>query len=338
MEQLSAGEERFELMRRRSGLFIAPLALVVLWLVPFSGLSAAAHHLLAILGLVVALWLTEAIPLPATALLGSALAVLAGIAPAREVFKSFADPIIFLFLGSFLLAEAMMTHGLNRRVAFSILGIKAVNRSPARLLLAFGGITGLISMWVSNTATTAMMFPIGMAILKEIASERSRQLGRPVRLQDMRFGTALMLITAFAASIGGFGTPVGTPPNLIGLGMISKNLNVQITFSQWMAFGLPLTICLLAFLFFYLSRTCGAEALMGDVDRWLAAEKTSLGPLARGERNVMIAFGLTVLLWVGPGVIGVVAGTNSPLFQWLNSHLPEALRVCLGRCSCFCCR
>ena len=159
-------EAEFDRMRQRAGFIFAPLLFVVVWWLPISGLTNAAHSLLAILGLVVVLWITEAIPLPVTALLGPTLCVVTGVSGVKDVFKSFADPIIFLFLGSFLLAEAMLHHGLNRRIAFYILGLPAVGESPGRLLLAFGAITGFISMWVSNTATTAMMFPIGVAILR----------------------------------------------------------------------------------------------------------------------------------------------------------------------------
>ncbi len=113
--------------------------------------------------------------------------------------------------------------------------------------------------------------------------------------------------------------------------MISKNLNVQITFFQWMAFGLPLTVVLLAFLVIYLNKACGSsERLMGDLDVWLHAEKTKLSPLTRGELNVLIAFGITVLLWIGPGFVGVVARANSKPFQWLNAHLPESIVSLLG--------
>jgi sodium-dependent dicarboxylate transporter 2/3/5 len=109
--------------------------------------------------------MTEAIPLAVTAMLGPALCVLLGIGPAKETFRAFADPIIFLFLGSFLIAEAMLRHGLNRRIAFGIM--RRVGTSPARLLVGFGLASGLVSSWVSNTATTAMMFPIALAVLKE---------------------------------------------------------------------------------------------------------------------------------------------------------------------------
>ena len=173
-------EGSFDRWRARVGLVAAPLACLALWLAPMGVLSLPAHRLRAILALVVILWITEAVPLPVTALLGPALCVVAGVGPAREVFRSFGDPVIFVFLGSFLLADAMVVHGLNRRVAFGILGLRAIGERPGRLLAAFGAITALISMWVSNTATTAMMFPIALAILREMARLRAEQVGEAV--------------------------------------------------------------------------------------------------------------------------------------------------------------
>ena len=148
-------DERFDRWRRRAGLGLAPIVFVVLWWLPLAGLPTNAHRLLAVCGLVVTLWLTEAIPLAATALLGPTLCVVCGIATDKEMYKSFGHPIIFLFMGSFLLAQAMLHHGLNRRIAFQILGLRWVGQSPARMLWAFVGIAGLLSMWISNTTASA---------------------------------------------------------------------------------------------------------------------------------------------------------------------------------------
>ena len=326
-----ATERRRKNLRQQAGLLLAPLMFGILWFIPIEGLTSPAHHLLAILGLVVTLWISEAVPLPATALLGPALCVVVGIGPAREVFRSFADPIILLFLGSFLLAEGMLHQGLNRRIAFQILGLPGVGRSPARLLAAFGGITALISMWVSNTATTAMMFPIGVAILTEMARRESERLGRTVAFTELRFGTGLMLTAAFASSIGGMGTPVGSPPNLIGIGLIAKHLQVQISFFQWMAIGVPITLVLVSFLILYLNRVCPADRdSLGDNAQWLLGEKAKLGPLRRGERLVLLAFGATVVLWLLPGVVRVVVGESAPLTQWLNQRFPESIAALAG--------
>jgi sodium-dependent dicarboxylate transporter 2/3/5 len=164
---VSPAEERFERLRKRVGWYLAPMVLVVLWFIPFPGLSVPARHLLAIVGMALTLWMSEAIPLAATALLAPSLCVLAGLGSAREVFKPFSDPVIFLFMGSFMMGEAMLKHGLNRRFAFTLLAMPWVGASPTRLYAAFAGITAVISMWVSNAATTAMMLPIGLSILAE---------------------------------------------------------------------------------------------------------------------------------------------------------------------------
>jgi sodium-dependent dicarboxylate transporter 2/3/5 len=329
--KLSEAEARFERARQRAGFALAPLVGVVLWFAPVAGLDAPAHRLLAVLGLVVTLWVCESIPLAATALLGPALCVAAGIAPAREVFRSFADPIIFVFLGGFLIAEATLHHGLNRRIALSVLGLPGVGRSPARLLLAFGGVTAFISMWVSNTATTAMMFPIAVAILSEMARRRRAAAGRAVHFTELRFGAGLMLMTAFAASVGGVATPVGTPPNLIGLGFIERELKLDLTFFQWMTFAVPLAVVLVLFLGFHLQRFGRAEPdLLTGGREWLAVEKATLGALTRAERNVLVAFGVTVCLWVLPGVTAVWRGDRDPLYLWLNSHVPESVAALLG--------
>ncbi len=327
---VTPAEERFEKLRQTGGFIAAPILFLVCWFVPIPSLSSPAHHLLAILVLVVVLWISEAIPLPATALLGPALCVLSAVGSARDVFKSFADPIIFLFLGSFILAQAMFEHGLNRRIAFRILSWPAVGESPARLLAAFGGVTAFISMWISNTATTAMMFPIAVSMLSEMARLQQLQTGQSTSLRDLKFGAGLMLMTAFAASVGGLATPVGSPPNLIGIGLIEKGMTIRIGFFQWMMFGLPLAVLLVLFLIVYLNSSCPAPGKLFENPTWLIHEKTKLGPISRAERNVLLAFSMTVGLWILPGVIALVWGASAPAAVWFERHLPEGVVALLG--------
>jgi sodium-dependent dicarboxylate transporter 2/3/5 len=152
-------------VRRIVGSILAPAAFVGLLALPFPALSPEAHRLAAVLAAVVVLWVTEALPLPVSALLGASACVLLQVAPAREVFAPFADPLMFLFIGAFMLARGIFLHGLDRRVAYAVLSLRWVGARPARILLAFGIATAMISAWISNTATTAMMFGIGLSIL-----------------------------------------------------------------------------------------------------------------------------------------------------------------------------
>ncbi len=328
---ISAAEARFERLRQHAGFVLAPLVFAALWWIETPGLSPAAHRLLAVIGGVVVLWLSEAIPMTVTALLGPALCVVVQIAPAKEVFRGFGDPILFLYLGGFFLAEAMLHHGLNRRIAFRILSLPGVGGSPFALLAAFGAITAFLSMWVSNTATTAMMFPIALAILTEMARRQSHHAGREVHFTQLRFGTGLMLTAAFASSLGGIATPIGTPPNLVGLGFIRTKLNVDIPFFSWMAFALPIAVVLVLFLVVYLARVCPVEpGLLSGSARWIDDERRRLGPMKRGEINTLIAFSLTVCLWLLPGAVAVFQGPDSPAYKWLNAHFPEAIVGILG--------
>jgi sodium-dependent dicarboxylate transporter 2/3/5 len=310
--------------RERAGLVLAPLAFAALWLAPLS-VSVEAHRLAAIMGAVVVLWICETIPMAMTAFLGVAAAVALGVAPAAVAFAPFADPLIFLFVGTFMLAQAIFFHGLDRRFAFAILSLPGVGERPALVLVAYASVACLISMWISNTATVAMMFPIGVSLLSALESRRD---GVPL---PARFGTALLLANAFAASIGGMGTPVGTPPNLIGLGFIRRELGVELPFFSWMALGVPLCAVLMSWLIFDLGRA-GAPpgSRLTGVSELLGGERAKLGPWSRGEKNALFAFAATVFFWVLPGVVALIAGQDAPLYHTLSTRLPEAVVALFG--------
>jgi sodium-dependent dicarboxylate transporter 2/3/5 len=325
VEVYSPAEERFNRRRRTVGLFAGPALFLLLLFLPMPGLTPAAHKLAAILALMVVLWVTEALPLPVTAVTGPVLAVLLGVGPARAVFAPFADPIIFLFIGSFILAEAMFVHGLDRRIAFTALSLRAVGRSPARILIAYGTVTAVISMWISNTATTAMMFPLGLAVVGHLASGREREP------HIRRYAMAMMLVTAFAASIGGLGTPVGTPPNLIGIALLRQQAGIDITFDRWMLLGLPVVLVVLAGLFviFYIFTVRGVT--IGERSAELVrAELRKLGPVTRGQRNVMLAFFTTVLLWLLPGVFAITGQGSSSAARAYAALVPESVAAMIG--------
>jgi sodium-dependent dicarboxylate transporter 2/3/5 len=323
-ETLSPAEERFEFLRRRAGFYLAPLAFfLTLWLT--SGrLTPEGSRLSATLACTLVLWLTEAIPLPMTALLGATLCILLGVAEAEKVLAPFANPIIFLFIGSFLLAHAMMLHRLDRRFALAMLSVRWVGAKPGRMLFMLGGVTALLSMWVSNTATTAMMLPIALGLLG--AMSRTGSGAQPVRRSA--FAAGMMLMIPYSASVGGLGTPIGSPPNLIGIGFIEKQANVHISFLEWMALGAPMIAAMYGVLYLLLRRLHppGSEEMAheSDLAAYLRREREALGGWTRGQINTLIAFGTAILLWVLPGVLAIYPGREHPLTQWTDSRLPES--------------
>lgn len=327
LEPKTESEARFDRVRRRLGLALAPIAFTLIYLAEFAALKPEAHRLAAVMAAVITLWITEALPLPATALIGAAACVVLQVAPAKDVFAPFADPLIFLFIGSFILARAIFLHELDRRLAFSALSMSWVDARPSRILFVFGAVTAFISAWISNTATTAMMFAIGMAILAFFF--RAEQIaGRKI---DRRYATGLMLMTSFAASIGGLATPIGTPPNVIGLGFIRQLVGVELSFFKWMAIGVPVVVLLFLFLFAYLNFFCpaGVVEIKGSGDA-LRRERESLGVWTHGQRSTLIAFSVTILLWIMPGIVALVVGEKSALYQQLNRSLPEGVAAIIG--------
>ena len=323
-ELVSAAEARFELLRRRSGLVLAPLVFAVLWWLPLS-LERPAHRLAAVLGAVVVLWVTEAIPMAMTAFLGVAAAVVLRVAPAAQAFAPFADPLIFLFIGTFMLAQAIFFHGLDRRFAFAILSLRGVGERPGRVLVAYAAVTCTLSMWISNTASTAMMFPIGASLLHVLESPRHGGRLPPA------YATVLLLSTAFAASIGGLATPVGTPPNLIGIGFIRRETGESLPFFSWMALGLPVVALLLAVSLSDLwRRGVPRGAALHGVAALIAEERAALGPWTRGQVNTMMAFGGTVFFWILPGVVALIVGQEHVVYRQLVTTLPEGVVALLG--------
>ena len=307
-------------------------------------LTPEAQSLAVILVGVVILWVTEALPLPVTALAGAIACVVAGVAPAKEVFRPFSEPLVFLFIGSFMLAEAIRVHGLDRRLAFAVLGLPAVGERPGRILAAVAVVSATISAFISNTATTAMMVAIAAGILTAIedaaspaaspAAPRDTQprdtQPRDSRL-DPRFATGLMLSVAFAASIGGLATPIGTPPNLIGLAFIRNELGIEVSFLAWCAIGVPVAVILtgVAVVLLGWMFPAGVDRLPG-VARMVARERSGMGRWSRGEMSTALAFGTTVCLWIVPGILGLFLGMKHPLPAWFGTHVPEGVAALVG--------
>jgi len=307
------------------------LVFLIFYFFPYSSISYQAHTLSAILLWVIVWWITEPIPIPATSLLGAVLCVVFNVADVKKIFAPFADPIVFLFLGSFILAVSMSKHGIDKRFAMKILTMKYVGKSTARLIFTFGAITAFISMWISNTAATAMMLPIAIGIVTSVAKIVSEEKGIPIDPKKFRFGTAMMLMTAYSASIGGIGTPVGTPPNLIGIAMIEKFAGLRISFFEWMMFAVPMLLIMFVFLFFLIYFLNKPEvSKLSTSSSYISDAIKNLGKMKAGEINSIIAFFVTVLLWIIPGVLAVIYGTESDFYKTYNNHLPEAVAALIG--------
>ncbi|MDC4204457.1 MAG: SLC13 family permease [Candidatus Manganitrophus sp.] len=329
-EVLSEAEVRFERWRKRLGLIAGPLAALIIFLLP-SSLSPEAHRLAALLAGVVIFWITEPIPIPITALLGPVLAIVLGIGKADAVLSSFGNPILFLFIGSFLIARAMEGHRLDRRFSLWLLSFRWVGDRPTRILWTLGGITAFLSMWISNTASTAMMFPIALGILSSL-KEFSDEKGA---LQPYAVG--VMLMVAYAASIGGVGTPIGTPPNLIGIGMIAKQTGREISFFQWMLLALPLLLVMYIVLYFLLLflHPAGPSMRAGRVSEFIQAQRKAIGPWTRGQKNTLFAFLLAVFLWTFPGFLALIFGPEGGRSSSSTAACPRERRRSSRRASSF---
>ncbi|MGD8873246.1 MAG: DASS family sodium-coupled anion symporter, partial [Gemmatimonadota bacterium] len=275
---------------QRVGLVLGAAAFVVMLLLPPPGsLGVPGWRTAAVAVLMAAWWMTEAIPIPATALLPLGLFPILGVLSPGDASAPYANEQIFLFMGGFLLAVTMEKWGLHKRIALRIMA--AVGTSPNRLVLGFMLATAFLSMWISNTATAAMMLPIAIAV------------GEMFRPQDQEgpyeFGIALMLGMAYAASIGGVATLIGTPPNAILAAASNEILGVQIGFIQWMGVGLPLVALMLPLTWLLLTRVLYPPGdLSGDAHRIIEAETVALGPANRGEKITGAVFVLTALAWV----------------------------------------
>lgn len=331
-QRLSPAEERFERARMTTGLWLAPLVAAVFLVLPLD-MPPSQQTLAGILLGVVVLWVTEPVPIPVGGLIGVGAIVLFGVVPVDDALAPFGSTTIFTFIGAFILAQAMLKHGLARRFAFWILSLPGVGRSTFRLITAFGVITCLLSAFVSNTATVAMLLPTALGLLAVIAKMlQARGLVAedfdPTRL---RVGAALILMLAYGASVGGLLTPVGSPPNLIGRGLIEEATGEKISFAQWTATALPLCALMFVVLVIVLLLVNRPEIRhIEGVEEYVREQRAALGKLSRAEKNTLIAFGTTVSLWILPGVVALVAGTESSVYATVSDRLDEGIVAVLG--------
>ncbi|MEX2182030.1 MAG: DASS family sodium-coupled anion symporter [Gemmatimonadaceae bacterium] len=291
-------------VRARLGLLCGPVLCVATLLVAGpESLSAEAWRATGVGLLMATWWITEAVPIPVTALLPLLLFPVLGVMPVAEAAAPYANPVIFLFLGGFIIAAALAQCGLHRRMALATIGL--VGTRPANLVAGFMVATAFISMWVSNTATIAMMFPMAMSVIA--LAERDARVG------DAGFAIALLLGLAYAANIGGLGTLIGTPPNALLAGFVAETYGREIGFAQWMLLGVPIVVVALPIVWLILVKwlyplprdeiTGGREAFR--------AESAALGPPSRAEWTVGAITLVTAASWVArPLIERVVPGLS----------------------------
>jgi len=293
------------------GLFAGPLLFAVIMALPAPDtLSSDAWSVVALALLMACWWATEAIPVPATSLLPLVMLPLLGAASSSEASLPYARPVIFLLLGGFIAAMAMQKWNLHRRIALNILA--RVGDHPAALIGGFMAASAILSMWISNTATTLMIVPIAITVAQTILQEKA---------EGHRFTIALLIGCAWAASIGGLGTYIGTPPNLFVKAFIQQSTGREILFIEWMMFAIPVVAVMVPLAWVVLTKICfpfdarlargGAEVVRRELD--------AMGTITTPEKRVAIVMGSMALLWSFRQVLVDTA--------WLTDLLPFVARM-----------
>ena len=275
-------------------LLTGPVLFIILQLIGTpSSMPPAAFNVLCITLWMALWWITEAVPIAVTALLPIVLFPLTGALSIEVTTAAYGHKYVFLYLGGFILAVSIEKWNLHKRIALNIIHIIGSNIS--RIILGFMIATAFLSMWISNTATTVMMLPIGTAIISQLQNNPNT-----VQNENKIFGKALMLAIAYSASIGGMATLIGTPPNLVFAGIVQQMYGIEITFTEWIIIGLPLSILLLIICWKYLTgfafKFQQKEFPGGkmEIERLLK----ELGRMGREEKRVLLIFILTAFCWI----------------------------------------
>lgn len=279
---------------KRIGLVLGPLLYVIirLFFTP-DGLSEEANGILSSTVWIAIWWITEAIPIAATALLPIVLFPLSGSLDIASTTTSFGHKFVFLYLGGFIIAIAIEKWNLHKRIALNIINL--IGSNIKKIILGFMLATAFLSMWISNTATSVMMLPIGIAIISQLKDNPATK-----KNENLIFGKALMLAIAYSASIGGIATLIGTPPNLVLAGIVSETYGYEITFSQWFIFGFPISVLLLFICWKYLTSfafSFNQKEFPGGKDE-IKRLLQSLGKMTYEEKAVAIVFAATAFCWI----------------------------------------
>jgi sodium-dependent dicarboxylate transporter 2/3/5 len=279
--------------RQRIGLFLGPLLFIIILLNRPESMSFAGAVVASVTIWMAVWWVSEAIPISATALLPIVLFPAFGAMKVGDVTAQYGHHIVFLMLGGFFIAIAMEKWNLHKRIALFVVHIIGIG--PRRIIAGFMVATAFLSAWISNTSTAMVMMPIGTAVIANISTKDS----------DKNFNIALMLSIAYAASIGGMATLVGTPPNLIFAGIYQSMFGVQVNFFEWAYFGFPLAAVLLFITWFYLTHICyriQKDEIPGSGEV-IRTQMAGQGKITREEKHVLLVFGFVALSWMTRGLL-----------------------------------
>ena len=290
--------------RQYTGLFLGPLWLIsVLIFPPPDGLELSAWYTMGVALLMATWWIAESLPIPATSLLPLVLFPVLNIGTMQETAAPYAHPIIFLFMGGFMIALGMMRWELHRRIAIWI--IARAGTGPRALIAGFMAATAGLSMWVSNTATTLMMLPVALSVIALADTKQGEDQFKH------HFSVALLLGIAYAANIGGMGTLIGTIPNAFISAFFESEYGYAITFTKWLSVGVPVVLVGVPLVFLMITRVIysfGRHDLVGSF-ALIKKERAKLGPMNRGEKIVAVVFLATAMLWITrPLLTSVVPG------------------------------
>ncbi len=278
---------------KKIGLVLGPILFLVFYNLPFVIINPAADKVLAVALWMITWWITETVSISVTALIPLTIFPLFNIMDMKTVSANYGSPIVFLFFGGFVMALALEKVNLHKRIALNI--VKLTGTTPNKVVLGFMIATAFLSMWISNTATTVVMLPIGLSVISLLTNDEDGFTEK-----DKNFALNLMLGIAFAANVGGISTIIGTPPNTIVVGFMEQEYGMQISFFKWMLMGVPFSCIMIGIIYFILVVVVypnGLSKLSNSRDI-ISEELDKLGPIKKTERRVLIIFALTIFLWI----------------------------------------
>jgi len=280
-------------LSKKLGLLIGPLLFIIIINLPFFLVSEKGDAVIAVALWMVIWWITETVNIAVTALLPLILFPLLKVMAIADVGANYGSPIIFLFFGGFVLALALEKVNLHKRIALTI--IKYTGTTPNKVILGFMIATAFMSMWISNTASTVVMLPIAISVIKLLIDDADG-----FTKGDQNFALSIMLGIAFSANAGGIATVIGTPPNSVLIGLLENEYNIEISFLTWMSFGLPFSIVMVGLVYFVLVKwmfPCN-DIQFSSSSNLISEELKKLGKISKEEKRVLTIFAVTVFLWI----------------------------------------